>query len=83
MVFRKKNGKFEGVVAQWKTVPFEDKKEMLECARERREILRLLGRAPENTISIAKKNVPSVEKKKVRIRIDTDVEHLGNKKALA
>lgn len=83
MIFRRKNGEYEGVLAGGKTVPFEDKKEMLECARERREILRLLGKAPENTISVVKKNVPSGQKKKVRFTIDPDVEYFGKEKALA
>lgn len=83
MIFRRKNGEYQGVMARGKVVRFEDKGEMLACIKKRREFMRLLGKKTENTVVVSKKRVPAAEKKIVRITIDPDVEYFGKEKALA
>ena len=86
MIFRKEKGRYEGVTSGGQVVPFDSGAEMLACAELRSELLRLVGREPEEQISLmqnAKCKVQREEetapkKKRVRIRIDSEVEYIGN-----
>ena len=88
MIFRERNGSYEGVFADGKTVAFEDEREMRACAEVRAEIFKMLGKGGD--VILVNASVGEVEKSKpvrhiknVRIFIDPDVEYLGNEKALA
>ena len=83
MIFRERNGKFEGVLKGGKIIEFDDAAEMKACVAKRRELLRLLGKKQQNILRVRKKRKTPIEKKTVRIYIDPDVEYLGNEKALA
>lgn len=82
------NGLYTAVANDGKVISFEDRDEAVACAKLHCGIMRLLGHdvSVEDYIPSEKKATPApvtMQKKSVRIRIDTDVEFLGNKKALA
>lgn len=90
MEYRIENGRYEGVLLDGRVITFEDCNEMLAYAREREEIFKLIGRSINDIDEIKKllnlsQPVKRLKpkKKKVCIRIDPDVEYLGNEKALA
>lgn len=88
MLFRERNGSYEGVLADGKIVPFEDEGEMRDCAEMRAEIFRLLGKGEDvmlvnPSVSEAEESKPIRHTKNVRITIDPDVEFIGKEKALA
>lgn len=99
MKFKKVRGVYYGIASNGQIVKFYNKAEMLACARERIEILKLVGNKSEAQAcadslgqcirrgSVFKMNGMKVilrpKKKIVRITIDPDVEYVGIKKALA
>lgn len=90
MNYRLKEGRCEGILPDGRIITFEGTDEMLACAEMMDEILELIGRPRTNMNKIEKilnlsqpVKRKKLKKKKVRIRIDPDVEYLGNKKALA
>ena len=85
MQFREENGRYFAELRNGGVIEFESAEEMAAVECEYNEIQTLFGRMPENakckTQNAKLRDAP--KKKKVRITIDTDVEYLGNKKALA
>ncbi len=85
MIFKEENGRCFAELSNGNVIDFESADEMRAVEREWGEMQKLFGHSPENAkcrMQNAKlRDVP--KKKKVRITIDTDVEYLGNEKALA
>lgn len=84
MKIRCENGLYTAVANDGRVVDFVDRNEAVACAKEHQGIMRLLGhdKPLEAYIPSEKKAAPEpapvkAEKKIVRIRIDTDVEHIG------
>ncbi len=84
MLITEENGRYSAVTNDGRVISFEDRDEAVACAKEQQRIMRLLGhdRPLEAYIPSEKKAAPepapvAVEKKIVRIRIDTDVERIG------
>lgn len=96
MTFKKEKGIYIGMVRDGRQVTFNDKREMVACAKLRAEYLNMFGLKREATgtlMSVKKclrrnakfslatiKIMPVMEKKNVRITIDPDVEYIGNSK---
>ena len=96
MTFKKENGIYIGAVRGGRQVSFNDKREMVDCAKLRAEYLNMFGlkREAVGTLMsmascvrrnarfslVAMKKKPVMEKKNVRITIDPDVEYIGNSK---
>lgn len=88
MKIQYENGLYTAVANDGRVIGFEDRDEAVACAKLHCGIMRLLGHdvSVEDYIPSEKKATTApapMQKKSVRIRIDTDVEFLGNKKALA
>ena len=90
MKIKCENGLYTAVANDGRVIGFKDRSEAVACAKLHCGIMRLLGHdvSIEDYIPSEKKAAPEpapapMQKKSVRIRIDTDVEFLGNKKALA
>ena len=84
MIFKEENGRYFAELRNGGVIEFESAEEMAAVECEYNEIQTLFGHTLSVTASRATSSrVRDVQKKKVRITIDTDVEYLGNKKALA
>lgn len=90
MNYRIEEGRYEGILPDGRIILFEGTDEMLACAEMIDEIMELVGRPRTNMNKIGKilnlsqpVKRKKMKRKKVRIRIDPDVEYLGNEKALA
>ena len=85
MIFKEENGRCFAELANGDVVEFESAEEMSAAEREWCEIQALFGHSVGNSESGMRNSelMHKPKKKKVRITIDTDVEYLGNKKALA
>lgn len=90
MIYRIEDGRHEGLLPDGRIITFDGAHEMIECAKLRHEIFKLVGRTIKEMDEISNLfNLPKpvkrlkYKKKKVRITIDPDVEYIGNEKALA
>lgn len=84
MIFKEENGRYFAELRNGGVIEFESAEEMAAVECEYNEIQTLFGREVSSSTAKAV-SLPRDEgrRKKVRITIDTDVEYLGNKKALA
>ena len=84
MQFKEENGRYFAELRNGGVIEFESAEEMAAVECEYNEIQTLFGREVSSSTAKAVP-LPRTEgrQKKVRITIDTDVEYLGNKKALA
>lgn len=83
MQFKKEDGKWQATLPNGNVIYFENEAEKLGVEREYNEIQMLLGREVTSSTASGPLSPRWGKTKKVRIRIDPDVEYLGNKKALA
>ena len=86
MTFKNEKGRCFGELPNGDVITFEDEREMRAVESEYNAIQALFGKSPVSAPSVHKSaSAPLCAqiKKRVRIRIDTDVEYIGNKKALA
>lgn len=82
MQFKEENGRYFAELRNGGVIEFESAEEMAAVECEYNEIQTLFGHEPIERSKPATRTAKA-EKKKVRIKIDTDVEYLGHKKALA
>ena len=90
MIYRVENGRYEAVKADGDVISFDGAAEMIESAELRATIFELIGRPIKNMDEFNRVFNPSEpatklkrKKKKVRIKIDPNVQFLGIEKALA